>query len=147
MNRGLSPGASVASFYTGALIGTTQELGAFSPAALCLAPARMTWQAGLNCRPHPSLAHLRFLSRRKMSNVVSQATSMSTTAWWIAFAFTFTATVVFLALSYIRNVKPEARLVRCLRPPRVRPPRTRRETNAPHRSPRCTTGLDVVSFF
>jgi bacteriorhodopsin len=46
-----------------------------------------------------------------MSNVVSQATMMSTTAWWIAFAFTFTATVVFLALSYIRNVKPEARLI------------------------------------
>jgi len=60
-----------------------------------------------------------------MSNVVSQATSMSTTAWWIAFAFTFTATVVFLALSYIRNVKPEARLVRCSAPPRVSAPRAR----------------------
>ena len=34
-----------------------RELGAFSPAALCLAPARVPWQAGLNCRPHPSLAH------------------------------------------------------------------------------------------
>ena len=47
-----------------------------------------------------------------VSNINSYASSMSTTAWWIAFAFTLTATVVFLVLSYIRNVKPEARLVR-----------------------------------
>jgi len=46
-----------------------------------------------------------------VSNVNSYASSMSTTAWWIAFAFTLTATVVFLVLSYIRNVKPEARLI------------------------------------
>ena len=67
-----------------------------------------------------------------VSNVNSAATSMSTTAWWIAFAFTLTATVVFLVLSYIRNVKPEARLVRVSPPssarpvplaPRERPPR------------------------
>jgi len=44
-------------------------------------------------------------------NPVSFATNYSTTAWWIAFAFTLTATVVFFVLSYIRNVKPEARLI------------------------------------
>ena len=46
-------------------------------------------------------------------NYISNATApLSGTAWWIAFAITFTAAVVFAILSYIRNVKPEARLVR-----------------------------------
>ena len=44
--------------------------------------------------------------------VSSATTPLSGTAWWVAFAFTFTAAVVFAVLSYIRNVKPEARLVR-----------------------------------
>lgn len=57
---------------------------------------------------------------------------MSTTAWWIAFAFTLTATVVFLVLSYIRNVKPEARLVRLpCRPLARAPPRCVRAEHAP----------------
>ena len=67
-----------------------------------------------------------------VSNVNSYASSMSTTAWWIAFAFTLTATVVFLVLSYIRNVKPEARLVRLPCCPRSRaPPRCVRAKRAP----------------
>jgi hypothetical protein len=56
------------------------------------------------------------------NNVVSQATTMSITAWWVAFAFTLAATVIFFALSYIRNVKPEARLVRARARAPPRPP-------------------------
>jgi len=40
----------------------------------------------------------------------SQMTSYSYVALWVGFAFTVFASVVFFALSYIRNVKPEARL-------------------------------------
>lgn len=44
------------------------------------------------------------------SGVGASVTDMGYTALWVGFAFTFTATVVFGFLSYIRNVRPEARL-------------------------------------
>jgi len=44
-------------------------------------------------------------------NGSSLITSMGYTSLWVGFAFTMFASVVFFFLSYIRNVKPEARLV------------------------------------
>ena len=80
-----------------------------------------------------------------VSNVNSYASSMSTTAWWIAFAFTLTATVVFLVLSYIRNVKPEARLVRLPCCPRSRaPPRCVCEPSALLPTPCCATRASLI---
>ena len=67
------------------------------------------------------------------TNVVSQASNVSIIAWWVAFGFTLAATVIFFALSYIRNVKPEARLVRArarARPRAPRRPRTSRAASA-----------------
>ena len=82
-----------------------------------------------------------------VSNVNSYASSMSTTAWWIAFAFTLTATVVFLVLSYIRNVKPEARLVRLPFCPRSRaPPLCVRSERTPANAVLCDESLCILVF-
>ncbi len=43
-------------------------------------------------------------------NPTSQVSSYGTTSLWIGFAFTVFASLVFFFLSYVRNVKPEARL-------------------------------------